>query len=56
VAAAAIAVGFTSLAVGLDMTRLPVLFIPWLVALLVCYFLCVQLIKKLYVRRYGEWM
>ncbi|HNX13742.1 MAG TPA: magnesium-translocating P-type ATPase [Oscillospiraceae bacterium] len=56
IAAAAIAVGFTSLAVGLDMTKLPVLFIPWLAALLFGYFLCVQLIKKLYVRRYGEWM
>ncbi len=56
VAAVALATGFTDLAVGLDMHRLPGSFIPWLLGILAGYLLCVQLIKKAYVRRYGEWM
>ncbi|MGC4018198.1 MAG: magnesium-translocating P-type ATPase [Muricomes sp.] len=56
VAVVALAAGFTNLAVGIDMHRLPLRFIPWLVLILAGYLLCVQLIKKVYVRRYGEWM
>ncbi len=56
VAGVALATGFTGFAIGLDMQRLPLVFIPWLVVILAGYLLCVQLIKKLYVRRYGEWM
>lgn len=56
VAVVALATGFTDFAIGLDMYRLPLLFIPWLAAILVGYLLCVQLVKKVYVRRYGEWM
>ena len=48
--------GFTGFSVGLDMLRLPLLFIPWLAIILAGYLLCVQLVKKVYVRRYGEWM
>ncbi len=56
VAAVALITGFTDFAIGLDMLRLPLTFIPWLAVILAGYLLCVQLIKKLYVRRYGEWM
>ena len=56
VAVLALATGFTDFAIGLDMYRLPLVFIPWLVVILAGYLLCVQLIKRLYVRRYGEWM
>ncbi|WP_333813772.1 magnesium-translocating P-type ATPase [Muricomes intestini] len=56
VMAVTLAVGFTDLAIGLDMQRLPFAFIPWLAALLAGYLLCVQLVKRLYVHRYGEWM
>ncbi len=56
VAAVTLATGFTDFAIGLDMHRLPLLFIPWLVVILAGYLLCVQLIKRLYVRWYGEWM
>ena len=56
VAAVALVTGFTDFAIGLDMLRLPALFIPWLAAILAGYLLCVQFIKKLYVRRYGGWM
>lgn len=56
VAVVAMITGFTDFAIGLDMLRLPALFIPWLAAILAGYLLCVQLVKKVYVRRYGEWM
>lgn len=56
VAVVALATGFTDFAIGLDMYRLPLAFIPWLAIILAGYLLCVQLVKKLYVRRYGEWM
>ncbi len=52
----ALAVGFTDLAIGIDMIRLPLLFAPWLIIVLAGYLLCVQLVKKVYIRRYGEWM
>jgi Mg2+-importing ATPase len=56
VAAAAIAVGFSSLAVGIDMSALPVSFAPWLAVILALYCVSAQLIKKIYIRRYGEWL
>lgn len=56
VAAAALGVGFTNFAIGLDMHPLPPMFLFWLVAILAGYLLCVQAMKKIYVKRYGEWM
>lgn len=52
----AIAIGFTKLAIGIDMMPLPVAFAPWLVLILAGYFLSAQLIKNLYIRRYKEWL
>jgi Mg2+-importing ATPase len=49
-------IGFTGLAVGLEMTRLPVTFIPWLIVILAAYWLSTQFIKTVYMRRYGEWL
>lgn len=56
VAAAALIISFSNFAVGLDMMRLPVAFIPWLALISAGYLLCVQFIKRIYVHRYGEWM
>ncbi len=53
---AALTIGFTGFAVALDMSPLPAAFAPWLVLLLAGYFVGVQIVKALYVRRYGEWM
>ena len=44
------------LAVGLDLHRLPALFVPWLAVILAGYLLCVQLVKRVYMRRHGEWI
>ena len=56
VAVIALIIGFTDFAIGLDMVRLPISFIPWLSAIILGYLLCGQLIKKIYIRHNGEWM
>lgn len=56
VAVIALIIGFTNLSIGLDMVSLPLKFIPWLLAILLGYLLCVQYIKVIYIRKYGEWM
>ena len=52
----AVLVGFSSLAVGLDMFMLPVQFIPWLILLLAGYCFSTQLLKVIYIRCFGEWL
>ncbi len=52
----ALVIGFTDIAGFIEMTPLPLMFIPWLAAILTGYFILVQFIKKVYIKRYGEWM
>lgn len=54
VAVVALATVFTDFAIGLDMHRLPLQFIPWLLEILSGYPLCVQLVKRVYVHRHGD--
>jgi len=56
VAVISIVVGFSQLAIGIDMMPLPLSFAPWLALIVSGYFLSLQLIKKFYIRRYGEWL
>ncbi len=56
VAMVALIIGFSKLAIGLDMAALPPAFLPWLALILTGYFVCAQLIKKHYIKRYGEWL
>ncbi len=56
VAVISLLIGFSRLAIGIDMTPLPLSFAPWLALILVGYFLASQWIKKFYIRRYGEWL
>ncbi len=56
VAVLALFIGFTGLSVGLDMYRLPVQFVPWLALILIGYLAAVQMMKKVYMHRYKEWM
>lgn len=56
VALVALLTGFTNISIGLDMHRLPLKFIPWLLLLLTGYLICVQMVKAVYMRRYKEWM
>ena len=56
VAIVALVVAFSSLATGLDMRALPLGFAPWLALLLIGYCLSTQLLKAVYVQRFGEWL
>lgn len=49
-------VGFSDIAISIDMLALPFSFLPWLLLLLLGYCLSVQFIKKFYIHRYGEWL
>ncbi len=55
VTAVVLITGFTGIAVGIDMQTLPLVFAPWLALLLAGYALATQLIKKVYVKRFGAW-
>ncbi|MDR0839774.1 MAG: magnesium-translocating P-type ATPase [Christensenellaceae bacterium] len=56
VAAVTLLVGFTGLSRGLDLMPLSLGFTPWLAALLAGYCVCAQVVKKVYIRRFGEWL
>lgn len=49
-------VAFTEAAQGIDMMRLPLSYMPWLVLLLTGYFLAAQLMKNSYIKKYGYWI
>jgi len=48
--------GFSDFAIGLDMYKLPPIYFLWLILILAGYLLCVHVIKRIYIRKYGEWM
>ncbi|WP_018659130.1 magnesium-translocating P-type ATPase [Allofustis seminis] len=52
----AMIIACSQLAIGLDMAILPLHFIPWLILLLLGYMVTVQLIKDLYIKKYGKWI
>jgi Mg2+-importing ATPase len=51
-----IIIPFTLLGAGLDMVRMPVLFYPWLIAIILCYSVAVQILKNIYIKKYGHWI
>jgi Mg2+-importing ATPase len=56
VGAVAVLFAFTTLADGFMMSPLPPTFIPWLLALLLAYFLLVQLAKHFYKKWFHDWL
>lgn len=52
----AIAVGFSKMAIGLDMMTLPLSFMPWLILLIVGYSIVTQLLKTIYIKKFGGWL
>lgn len=47
---------FSPLASSLGMVALPGAYFPWLFVVLIGYFLLVQVVKKIYIRRFGSWL
>lgn len=56
VAVLALFIGFSEMAIGLDMMQLPMTFLPWLGILILGYALVSQLIKRVYIKYFGEWL
>lgn len=56
VAVIAVIIGFTDISFAIDMSPLPLSFIPWIAAILAGYFIAAQICKGLYVRFFGEWL
>ena len=56
VAVIAVVIVFTNIARGLDLVTLPMSYMPWLALLLVGYCVVTQLLKKVYMKIFGEWL
>jgi Mg2+-importing ATPase len=56
VAFMAIFIGFSGFAEGLQMTQLPLVFMPWLALILVLYMVSTQVIKRIYIKRFVDWL
>jgi magnesium-transporting ATPase (P-type) len=56
VMAAGIAIPYTRLGEAVGMVPLPAAFFPWLAATLVGYSMLTQIVKRLFLRRYGSWL
>ena len=51
-----IALPFTPIGIGLDMVAMPLMFFPWLFGIIALYAVAVEVVKRLYIRRYGQWL
>ena len=54
--AAGVAIPFTPLGAAVGMSPLPGMYFPWLAGTLVCYCLLTQIVKRWYIRRFGNWL
>ncbi|MBQ6126472.1 MAG: magnesium-translocating P-type ATPase [Erysipelotrichaceae bacterium] len=51
-----LAIGLTSIAYIFDMHPLPYIYVLWLAALMLIYLLLAQVMKTIYIRRFGKWI
>jgi Mg2+-importing ATPase len=56
VMAVGIYVPFSPLASHIGMVPLPLTYFPWLVGILLSYCLLTQLMKRIYIQRFGQWL
>jgi Mg2+-importing ATPase len=47
---------FSSLGEHLGMVALPLSYFPWLAGILLCYCVLTQIVKRLYIHRFGQWL
>lgn len=50
-----LAIPFTPIGAALKMTPLPMSYFPYLAAILICYCLLTQVVKRLFIKKYNEW-
>ena len=51
-----VTIPFTTLGTYLGFQVLPLSYYPWLIGILLCYCSLTQVVKKLYIKKYGEWL
>jgi len=56
ISAVGIALPFTPIGAALEMAAMPLAFIPTLFGIILVYALMVQVLKSLYIKRYGHWI
>ena len=49
-------IGFTKIAPIFDLIILPLSYIAWLIALMIAYMVIIQFAKKVYIKKYHEWI
>ncbi|MCD7972332.1 MAG: magnesium-translocating P-type ATPase [Candidatus Azobacteroides sp.] len=54
--AVGILIPFTSFGASIGLTPLPWSYFPWLIGILLSYCLLTQLVKNLYIRKFGRWL
>lgn len=54
--AVGICIPFTPFGARVGFVPLPLSYFPWLIAILACYCLTTQFMKKWYIRKFGEWL
>ena len=47
---------YSSLGAHLGMVPLPWSYFPWLAGILLCYCVLTQLVKRIYIHRFGQWL
>jgi Mg2+-importing ATPase len=47
---------FSSLGAHLGLVPLPSAYVPWLIGILLCYCVLTQIVKRVYIRRFGQWL
>ena len=52
----ALIIGFTNVGVAIDLHRLPIKFMLWLALLSFAYMLSAEIVKKIYIKKFGEWI
>jgi Mg2+-importing ATPase len=56
VMAIALLIGFTDISKSFEMTKLPLQYIYWLLGLVFLYVITTEIVKRLYVKKYDEWI
>ena len=56
ITAIALIIGFTKVGIGIDLDILPPIFLLWLGLLSITYLISAEIVKKLYLKKFGEWI
>jgi hypothetical protein len=49
-------ISFTNISIIFDLSKLPYLYLLWIMALMIIYALFIQIYKKIYIKNNKEWL